>query len=503
MNEAAVCFPHQLFEDNPCFKDQRKVYLVEDSLFFGDAQYPAAFHKKKLIFHRATMKYYESLLLSKDYEVDYLEYEKEYGENIKNGSVPDLFSELDDGGIEKVFLLDPVDWAIEKRIREEAKKKGIQLNIEESPSFINSKSYNKEYFQNKKSYQQTPFYIAQRKKLDILVTNGKPKGGKWTFDTENRKKIPKDLKVPGLPKNEDSSFLEEAITYVNSKFSKNPGKVEDFIFPITHKDARVWFNRFLKERFKLFGPYEDALREKESILFHSVLSPLLNSGLLTPKFVVDLSLEFAKKNKIPMNSLEGFIRQIIGWREFMRAIYNLEGVKQRTSNYWNHTYPIPKAFYDGTTNVYPVDKVIKRLLNDAYLHHIERLMILGNFMNLCEIDPRAIYKWFMELFIDAYDWVMVPNVYGMSLNADGGLITTKPYISSSNYVLKMSDYKKGDWCDTWNGLYWRFIHKHQERIKKNPRMSMMVNIMKRMDKNKLNTHLDIANKYLKELHNIK
>ena len=184
----------------------------------------------------------------------------------------------------------------------------------------------------------------------------------------------------------------------------------------------------------------------------------------------------------------------------MRAIYVLKGVKQRNSNHWNHKYPMPKALYDASTGIYPVDNVIKRLFNDGYLHHIERLMILGNFMNLCEIDPKAIYKWFMELFIDAYDWVMVPNVYGMSLNADGGLITTKPYISSSNYVLKMSNYTKGDWCDIWNGLYWRFIHKNQEKIKKNPRMSMMVNIMKRMDTDKLSSHLEIANKFLKKLH---
>jgi len=502
MNEAVICFPHQLFEENPCFNDDRKIYLLEDSLFFGDGQYPAAFHKKKLIFHRASMKYYESYLLSKNYNVSYLEYQSEYAEDIKKSSISDLFNELRNEGIKKIYLPDPIDWAVEQRLKIESKKNDIQLYLEETPSFINNRMVNDKYFQKKKSYQQTPFYIAQRKRLDILAFNGKPKGGKWTFDTENRKKIPKDLKIPRILKIEESEFLKEAITYVEQKFPANPGSTKNFFFPITHEDAKFWFNRFLKDRFKLFGPYEDALKENESILFHSLLSPLINSGLLTPQFIVDSSLNFAKKNKIPMNSLEGFIRQIIGWREFMRAIYVIEGVKQRNSNYWNHKYPMPKAFYDGTTDIYPVDNVIERLLDEAYLHHIERLMILGNFMNLCEIEPKSIYQWFMELFIDAYDWVMVPNVYGMSLNADGGLITTKPYISSSNYVLKMSDYKKGDWCNIWNGLYWRFIHKHQVKIKKNPRMSMMVNIMKRMDKKNLNAHLKIANNYLKELHNL-
>ena len=501
MNTAILCFPHQLFEKNPLFKDNRRIYLVEDSLFFGDASYPVKFHKKKLIFHRASMKYYEYFLLNQKYEVEYLEYQKKYGESKVNGSIPELFRKLKRDGIEAIFMLDSVDWALEKRIKTETEKSDVQLTIEDTPGFLNTNNMNKKYFIGKKSYQQTPFYIAQRKRLKILLEDGKAKGGKWTYDSENRKKIPKDLKIPKIPIIKRSEFLEEALKYVEEKFPKNPGVIGNFIFPITHEDAKFWLSRFLKERFKLFGPYEDALYVRESILFHSVLSPLLNSGLLTPKNVVDSSLDYAKENSIPINSLEGFIRQIIGWREFMRAIYVLKGVKQRNSNHWNHKYPMPKAFYDGSTGIFPVDNVIKRLFNEAYLHHIERLMILGNFMNLCEINPNAIYKWFMELFIDAYDWVMVPNVYGMSLNADGGLISTKPYISSSNYVLKMSNYTKGDWCDIWNGLYWRFIHKNQEKIKKNPRMSMMVNIMKRMDTDKLSSHLEIANKFLKELHN--
>ncbi|TFG17206.1 MAG: cryptochrome/photolyase family protein [Promethearchaeota archaeon] len=502
MNTAVVCFPHQLFEQNPLLKETKRIYLVEDSLFFGDAEYPVRFHKKKLMFHRASMKYYESFLINKNYEVEYLEYQLKYAKSNHNGSVPELFRKLKNDGIKAIFMLDPVDWALEKRIKKEKKKNDIQVTIEETPGFLNTNSINNQYFNGKKSYQQTPFYIAQRKRLKILLVDGNAKGGKWTYDTENRKKISKDLNIPRIPKIERSQFLEDALKYTEDKFPDNPGNLENFFFPVSHQSAKLWFSKFLKERFELFGPYEDALQEKESILFHSVLSPLLNSGLLTAKLVIDLSLDYAKKNNIPMNSLEGFIRQIIGWREFMRAIYVLEGVKQRNSNLWNHTHPMPKEFYDASTGIFPVDNVIKRLLNDAYLHHIERLMILGNFMNLCEIDPKAIYKWFMELFIDAYDWVMVPNVYGMSLNADGGLITTKPYISSSNYILKMSDYKKGDWCDVWNGLYWRFIHKHQEKIKKNPRMSMMVKIIKQMDSNKLSSHLEKANNFLKKLHKI-
>jgi deoxyribodipyrimidine photolyase-related protein len=501
MKEAVLCFPHQLFKTNPLINKSRDIFLIEDSLFFGDAQYPANFHKKKLVFHRTTMKYYEEYLSKKNYNVFYLEYNKKYREDINNGSIPNLFEELKKREIEKINILDPVDWAVEKRITTEALNHDIKIIIEENPGFLCEKSYIRKFFQNKKSYNQTSFYIAQRKRLNILIQNGRPKEGKWTFDTENRKKIPKNLEIPKIPKIKPNKYIEEAINYIEQKFPNNPGKIEPFIYPTTHKEAHSWFINFLKERFEFFGPYEDAMKLNDSFLFHSVLSPLLNIGLLTPDYIVKTTLNFAQKSNIPINSLEGFLRQIIGWREFMRAIYVLEGVNQRNSNYWNHKNPIPESFYDGTTNILPVDNVIKRLLNTAYLHHIERLMILSNFMNLCEINPNDIYHWFMELFIDAYDWVMVPNIYGMSLNADGGLSTTKPYISSSNYILKMSDYQKGDWCDIWNGLYWRFIHEHHNKIKKNPRMGIMVNIMKRMDKNKLNMQLEIANNFLNKLHN--
>ena len=215
--------------------------------------------------------------------------------------------------------------------------------------------------------------------------------------------------------------------------------------------------------------------------------------------LIEKSLEFASQNKIPINSLEGFVRQLIGWREFIRIIYEKEGVIQRNSNYFGFKKKMPKAFYSGETGIEPVDSTIEKLLNHSYLHHIERLMVLGNFMLLCEINPKEIYKWFMELFIDAYDWVMVPNVYGMSQFADGGLMSTKPYISSSNYILKMSDYKKGGWCKVWDGLYWRFLNKHKKLFAQNPRMNMMMKLLEKMDSQKLSAHIKVAEDYLSKL----
>ena len=234
-------------------------------------------------------------------------------------------------------------------------------------------------------------------------------------------------------------------------------------------------------------------------MFHSLLSPLINNGLLNPNYVVERSIEFALSNNIPINSLEGFIRQIIGWREFIRGVYILDGVKQRNSNFFDNQNKIPNSFYDGTTGIEPIDITIKKLLDTSYNHHIERLMILSNFMLLCEFHPTEVYKWFMEMYIDSYDWVMVPNVYGMGQFADGGLMSTKPYISSSNYVKKMSDYKSGEWTKIWDALFWRFIFKHKDYFSKNMRTVFMAKSLERMDNDKLSNHIKTAEKFLNTL----
>lgn len=258
-------------------------------------------------------------------------------------------------------------------------------------------------------------------------------------------------------------------------------------------------NDFFKIRFEEFGPFEDAIVSREIFLHHSVLSPMLNVGLLTPDYVIDEAIDFASHHAIPLNSLEGFVRQIVGWREFIRAVYELKGIEERTKNYWGFKRKIPASFWNGTTGIEPIDSTIKKVLETGYCHHIERLMVLGNFMLLCEFDPDEVYRWFMELFIDAYDWVMVPNVYGMSQFADGGLMSTKPYISGSNYLMKMSDYKKGEWQFTWDGLFWRFMHVHRDFFLQNPRLGMLVHSFDKMSIEKQEQHLKAAEKFLQSL----
>jgi deoxyribodipyrimidine photolyase-related protein len=210
---------------------------------------------------------------------------------------------------------------------------------------------------------------------------------------------------------------------------------------------------------------------------------LLNSGIILPKKVIEKTINFYLEKKVPLSSVEGFLRQIVGWREFIRGVYEFKGGYQRTRNFFNFKKKMPKAFFEGKTGIEPFDNTVKKIKKYGYCHHIERLMILGNFFLLCEIDPDEVYRFFMTYFIDAYDWVMVPNVYGMSQYADGGLMSTKPYFSSSGYLLKMSDYQRGDWVFVWDGLFWRFLLRHKNYLLKNPRVNFLVQLaLKRKEK---------------------
>ena len=486
MTSATIVFPHQLFKTNPAISPGRAIYLVEESLFFN--QYN--FHKQKIAFHRGSMKYYEEFLTSHDSNVVYIE----AGNRLSDTRL--LIKHLVENGVAEIHYCDVVDNWLEKRIR--TAPKNVELCEHETPLFISSRAELSSYFEGRKRYFQTDFYIRQRKQLGILVDDDlRPTGGKWSFDAENRLKYPKVKIPPTVVYPSENEFNKEARQYINANYSNNYGQLNDsFLLPVTHADSKEWLGQFLELRFREFGEYEDAIVANETILHHSVLSPLINVGLLTPRDVVDEAIKFAGDNQIPLNSLEGFIRQIIGWREFIRGVYEVAGSRERTTNFWNFKRKIPSSFWDGTTGIEPLDIVIQKVLKTGYCHHIERLMVVGNFMLLCEFDPDEVYRWFMELFVDAYDWVMVTNVYGMSQFADGGIMATKPYISGSNYLMKMSDFPKGEWQKIWDGLFWRFMDSHRDFFLSNPRLGMLVRTFDKMESAKRLSHLETAEKYL-------
>ncbi len=488
-----LVYPHQLFRKQTATSKADQIVFVEDPLYFSQYR----FHAQKIILHRASMKRFESELTESGKVVHYIEAQRLRS----TADVVPLLKKLKATEVQFFDLTD--DW-LHRRLTQALDKAKLRWFVEPHPHFLTSPQSFETYVNGRSKLFFTDFYIQQRKRLKILLEGDeKPAGGKWSFDSDNRKRLPKDIDIPDYRVPKVEAEIAEAEVYLLKHFPNALGidrlktGQASFRYPITPQAARAGLKDFIKHRFELFGLYEDAIDTKQSVLFHSVLTPALNIGMLSPHEVVEAALDVA--DQIPMNSLEGFVRQVIGWREFILGVYRTLGSKQRTSNYWNHTRTIPTAFYDGSTGIEPVDTVIQRTLDHAYCHHIERLMILGNFMLLCELDPNDIYQWFMELFIDAYDWVMVPNVFGMSQFADGGMITTKPYISGSSYVLKMSNFKRGSWCEVWDALYWRFIHTHRDFFSGNPRMSVMVAQCNKMG-DKLNQHLRIAENFLKQLH---
>jgi deoxyribodipyrimidine photolyase-related protein len=491
MSKTGILFPHQLFEQNILASTCDTIYLVEEWLYFR--QYN--FHKRKIAFHRASMKFYESYLQSNKIKVVYIDAFHELAD------VRKLIPYLKSKKVHSFEYIDTTDYWLEQRINKVSKGNNIEVFKNPTPLFLNSSTELAEFFSGKKRMFQTDFYKQQRLSRNLLLEKDKkPLGGKWTFDDENRLKYPKGKTAPKTNFLKPNIFYTEAITYTKKYFPKNYGELNtDFIYPTTFAESKNWLNNFFKDRFAYFGAYEDALVANEHILHHSVLTPMLNTGLLTAPYIIDETLQYASNNEIPLNSVEGFIRQIIGWREFIRAVYELKGNEERTRNYWGFTRKIPASFWNGTTGIEPIDCTIKKVLETGYSHHIERLMVLGNFMLLCEFDPDEVYRWFMELFIDAYDWVMVPNVYGMSQFADGGLMATKPYISGSNYLIKMSDYKKGDWQPVWDGLFWRFMHTQRDFFLQNPRLGMLVRTFDKMPEEKQKVHLNNAAKFLDSL----
>ena len=488
-----LIFPHQLFKNHPAVSPGRKICIVEEGLFFN--QY--TFIKQKLVLHRASMQFYKSYLQKQNIEVEYIEAIDE------RSDIRILLKFLAAQEITEIHFAHTADNWLERRIKESAAINNLQITKYATPNFLNQLSDVEEYFNLKKSYYQTDFYIWQRKKRKILLTaNNQPEGGKWSFDYENRKKFAKGERVPAILFPQENEFVNEARKYVDVHFGENHGTTNSFVkannafFPVTFDEAEKWLEEFLHDRLPLFGVYEDAMVSSESFLYHGVLSPLLNVGLLDPQQIINKAISTAAKDNIPLNSLEGFIRQIMGWREYIHIVYEREGSMQRTKNYWGFTRKIPKSFWTGTTGIMPVDKVIGRVLKVGYSHHIERLMVMGNFMLLCEFDPDDVYKWFMEMYVDAYDWVMVPNTYGMTQFSDGGVMMTKPYISGSNYIMKMSDYKKGDWQLTWDGLFWRFMHVHRDFLQTNPRLAMLIRTYDKMSSQKQQQLINAADDFL-------
>ena len=406
------------------------------------------------------MKAYEEYLLHNNINVSYYE-DETYLQIFKDN---------------KIFCYDVVDFDLNKKLHKHFKNLTIFANL----NFLNA---------TEEAKLMHNFYIAQRKKYNILIENNAPQGGKWSFDSENRKKLPKNQKVPA-PLVYENRFIDEAKIYAKKFIAQ--GEAKEFYYPTTFIEAKITLTYFLEKKFSNFGDYQDAITQEDIFLFHSNISSALNIGLLDLHYVIEKITTYPD---VAINAKEGLIRQIIGWREYMLRVYKDKGVFIRNSNYFGFKNKMPKNILIAKSGITPLDNVVKKVNSSAYAHHIERLMILGNIFVLLEIEPDEVYKFFMSNFIDAYDWVMVGNVYAMSGYSDGGGVATKPYIASSNYILKMSDYKKDSWCEILDALYWTFLDKYKELLSTNNRMKMQLSILEKLSDEKLIYHKKIAKQF--------
>ena len=379
----------------------------------------------------------------------------------------------------------------------------ISLNSTKKNKYI----HNSKTIKNNK-YRHDDFYKWNRNRLNILLDkNDKPLFGKWSFDTENRLKLRADYEEANI-KTYNNKYITKAIAEVNRNYPNNPGEIFSYL-PVTRKESMAYFKKFLKNKLKNFGPYEDAIDKDVTIGYHSCCSALINVGLLDPMELINLTLKYYKTHKnIKIQSVEAYIRQVLSWREFVRLLYIKEYKAFLDGNKFKHKNKVSKKWYNGTTGLVPVDDCIKTALKTAYLHHINRLMVVSNVFLLTETDPWEVYKWFMSLVtIDAYEWVMFPNIFGMGIHSVGTLMMTRPYFSSSNYILKMSHYSKKDgnitidgeeypWTDVWDALYYRFVYKNSNYLKSIYATANAVSILNRTNKKVLDSKLNLAKKYI-------
>jgi deoxyribodipyrimidine photolyase-related protein len=414
-----IILPHQLYKKNHL--DKKYEYIIWEHPHYFESY---VYNKKKILMHRASMKYYYDYLKTNNFKCEYLDFNEQF--NIENYT---LFDPID-----KIELLN-------------------NYTIVESPNFLLNKDLYQQHRDKTDKFFFNAFYMWGKKQINV-IPNIKSQ------DKLNRGTLPDNIKIPDVPSNKsDEIYIKKGVSYVNKYFDDNYGNTNNFLFPVTHKSAKRLMKSFIDKKLQNFGKYQDAIKKDEEFLFHSLLSSSINIGLLNPKDIIKQVL----KTNAPINSVEGFIRQLF-WREYQRYCYIYYNFNNK--NYFGNKKKLSDDWYTGNLNIEPVDTSIKNAFNNGYLHHIERLMVVGNYMNLSQIHPKEGFRWFMEFSCDSYEWVMNQNVLDMVFFVTGGVTMRRPYMSSSNYILKMSDYKKGDWSDEWNEKYRDFIKKNKKKLHK-------------------------------------
>jgi deoxyribodipyrimidine photolyase-related protein len=430
----------------------------------------ARHHRKKIVLVLSAMRHFANTLRAAGWQVDYVLLTDPDNTGTLTGEIERAKARH---GINHVAMTEPGEWRLTQALQ--------HITQAEDDRFICTHAAFRQWAASRKELRMEYFYRDMRRQTGLLMDGDAPVGGQWNYDSDNRKPAKADFRSQQPLRFAPDDITQSVIDLVKEKFTGHPGDVEPFWFPVTSRQAEQSRDHFLKYSLPRFGETQDAMLQGEYYLHHAVLSPLLNIGLLDPLDVCRKVEEQYRNGKVPLAAAEGFIRQVIGWREYIRGIYWLKMPAYRDVNVLNATRPLPDFYWTGDTSMNCVAQVVKQTMQEAYAHHIQRLMITGNFALLAGLDPVAVHEWYLAVYADAFEWVELPNTIGMALHADGGLLGSKPYAASGNYINKMSDYCKscsfdvkkrtGDGACPFNALYWDFIERHKPKFARNPRMA--------------------------------
>ncbi|MBT4885423.1 MAG: cryptochrome/photolyase family protein [Legionellales bacterium] len=460
-------------------------------------------HKKKLVLLFSAMRHFSKELRSKKINVVYIRIEDSVA------SLEDAVLEVKKQyKIDKIIITHPSEYDLLQDAQN--LKKISKLELREDTRFLASTSFFISWAEGRKSLLMEYFYRSLRVKYDILMEGKKPIGGKWNYDASNRKPPKQGLTVPKPFSIEPDEITKDVIAMVEKDFPNHFGNIKGFNFAVTRGDALLALDNFINNRLVLFGDYQDAMVTGEAWMYHSHISFYLNCGLLLPLECIKLAIDFYNKGRAPLNAVEGFVRQILGWREFIRGIYWLKMPQYKELNFFDAKRKLPSFYWDGNTEMNCLRQCVSETYDNAYAHHIQRLMVLGNFALIAGINPQEVNNWFLVVYADAYEWVELPNVSGMILFADGGYLASKPYAAGGSYINKMSDYcrgckykvaeKNGNNACPFNYLYWDFLSRNRDKLIKNHRIGMMYKILDRMDEKKRNAILHDSKKFLDSLY---
>jgi deoxyribodipyrimidine photolyase-related protein len=466
-------------------------------------------HPKKIAFIFSAMRHFATELKHNGFKVRYIKLDDPDNTNSFDNEVTRAIKDL---SANKLIVTEPGEWRVLEKFKSWQKSFDIEVEIRSDDRFLSHINDFKEWAHGKIQLRMEFFYREMRKKHNILMdTSGKPEGGKWNYDSENREKAPRSLKSPKRISHKKDKITLEVLELVSKKFSKNFGNLLPFHMAVTREQALKELSHFIDELLPNFGKYQDVMISGEAYLYHSLIASYLNVGLILPLEVCKLAEAKYHKGGVSLNSAEGFIRQILGWREYIRGIYWLKMPKYKEQNFLNAHRKLPNFYWGAKTNMHCISEAVSHTKEHAYSHHIQRLMITGNFALLAGIDPKEVCDWYLAVYADAFDWVELPNTLGMALFGDGGVVASKPYAASGKYISRMSNFCKscpydpevsiGDHACPFNSLYWNFISKNESKFSKNQRMLYVYATLKKMDKQKLALLQQHASKILKSIEN--